>query len=221
MAQPHPFSAPAGGGDIAKPEDLRGHLLIVRPMDFRPGVSTSFGVTDAIAVDIADLSAADPSTGQPRVYKGALWFNVMLVNGLKTQIGEPVLGRMVQGLAKAGQSPPWQLESAIKDTQAVAAGQAWMAAHPEFMGMAAPAAPQQTAPTPTPYIPPVAPVAVPADVPALSFTPVLPAGVTPVDLTKADTPATTGPLQGIPPETLALIAQMQAANQLPAAVPAS
>lgn len=130
------FDAPSTlSGDIAKPADLYGHLLVVVPKEFRENIPTKMGNSDAVAVDIADLD-----TGQ--IYRNALWFNVALISATKDKIGgSPILARMSQGVAKAGQSAPWVLEAANTDAAAVAKGTAWLGANPDFLGtFAAPAA---------------------------------------------------------------------------------
>jgi hypothetical protein len=238
------FSPPAGGGDIVKPEALNGHLLIVRPVDFKPDFPTSFGATDAISADLVDLSEAGPD-GQPRVYNGALFFNKMLVSGLKSEIGKMVLAVMIQGIAKPGQSPPWQLQDATKDPASVAAATAYLTSHPEFQGMAPPSPIRPVTPTPpvstpTPYVPPIAgaanptarvgaPTAVapvlPSSVPGMSFTQVplevplpAPAAAPAPALASVGAAAPAAGLpEGITPETLALIAKMQASGQIPGA----
>ena len=51
------FVAPtAPQGDMVKPADLNGHLLIITPIAMREGITTSLGEADAIAVDLVDLT---------------------------------------------------------------------------------------------------------------------------------------------------------------------
>jgi hypothetical protein len=225
------FSPPAGGGDIVKPEALQGHLLIVRPLDFKADFPTSFGATDAVSADVVDLSEAG-ADGHPKVYKGAMFFNVMLVSGLKSEIGKMVLAVMTQGLAKPGQSAPWQLQDATQDEASVAAATAYLAAHPEFQNLAPPSPVRPAVAVAPVAVPPVAPVAtapvVPVAVPPVPV-PVMAPYVPPVPtVTVSSTPAMTfaqvpapgaaavpGLPEGITPETLALIAKMQASGDLP------
>jgi hypothetical protein len=126
-----PFSSPSAG-DICKPLDVIGHLLLVRPIEFLPDFPTSNGARDAVRVDICDLSVNDESGQWGAVYRDALWFGRVLVSGLRRQIGELVLARMAQGIAKPGQNPPFNLVDMVSDARAVAAGQSWIAQHPEF-----------------------------------------------------------------------------------------
>lgn len=133
------FNAPKQGEKFTAAE-AEGHLLIVKPTEYRTEIPTANGVKDAVAIDVVDLDVIDPATGGPKVARGALWFGGMLVGGLKTQIGQLVLARMGKGTAKPGQSAPWVLNDASSDPAAVAQATAWMSAHPEFQGAASPAA---------------------------------------------------------------------------------
>lgn len=145
---------------MLKPSNIVGHLLLVRPTEFRKDVQTKeFGLADAIQVDVCDFNATDdkkqPLPG-PTIYKDVLWFNKFLL-GLKGQIGELVLGWMVLGSAKGSQDPPLMLEDATGDAAAVAFAQSWLSANPGFEGkpaMEAPAtaAPQQAQRAPLPAV---------------------------------------------------------------------
>lgn len=149
------LSSPSSG-DICKPLDVVGHLLVVRPVEFLPDFATSLGARDAVRIDVCNLNALD-DRGQPGVvYRDALWFGRMLVSGLRRQIGETVLGRMAQGVAKPGQNPPFNLVDMMADPGAVNAAQTWLNAHPEFFtGQASSSTPAaaQPQPTQTPYNP--------------------------------------------------------------------
>jgi hypothetical protein len=184
-----PFAAPATAGETFKPKDAKGHLLILKPLDYRTGITTTFGDSDAISVNVVDLDDHDPTTAEVgRVYLGALWFSGVLVGSLKSQIGSVILARMGQGTAKAGQSAPWILEDATQDPAAVARATEWMRGHPGALdGL--------TSPAPSP-----APVAV-TQPPAPPVT----------------APASNTPPPGVTPEAWALIQQMQATGQLPQA----
>lgn len=133
-----PITAPRSGGDKLPPADVVTHLLLVKPTEFRPDVQTKdYGLSDAIQVDVCDL---DAESG-PTVYRDALWFNKMLLSGLKKQIGEVVLGWMDTGVAKGKQDPPYMLVDATGDAAAMARGTAWLAANPQFEGISAPTQP--------------------------------------------------------------------------------
>ena len=105
------FATPSTGSDSVKPADLLGHLLLVTPLEFKESITTAFGESSAIAVDLVDLDTNE-------VYNDVLFFGRGLIANLKSNIGAQVLGRMAQGIARPGQSAPWILESATDaDTQ--------------------------------------------------------------------------------------------------------
>ena len=105
------FATPSTGSDSVKPADLLGHLLLVTPLEFKESITTAFGESSAIAVDLVDLDTNE-------TYHDVLFFGRGLIANLKSNIGAQVLGRMAQGLAKPGQSAPWVLEAATEaDTQ--------------------------------------------------------------------------------------------------------
>lgn len=81
----------------------KGHLLLVTPLSVEEKVNTSLGEKDAIRADIVDLDTGEEFTDTlvfPRVLQGQL----------RTRIGQKVLGRLGQGVAKPGQSAPWLLQ---------------------------------------------------------------------------------------------------------------
>lgn len=135
-----PISAPLPDGDILGPAEVLGHLLLICPVEFMQEVATKFDKKDkpspdAIRVDVAVLTQTDDQ-GQVPVYRGALWFNVMLAKSLRRQLGDTVLARMAQGRGTPGQNPPFVLEDATNDPQALAFAQQWLDAHPEFEAVA-------------------------------------------------------------------------------------
>lgn len=168
------FSSPSTG-DMVKFENLVGHLLIVRPIEFVEEIQTSNGPREAIRADVVDLTANDDQGNWGVVYRGSLLFGRVIVPGLRRQIGELVLGRVGQGLAKSGQKPAWQLVDAVGDAQAVAAGQEWLRRHPQFeQGGPVVSSPAAPAPPVTAEAPVAAslPVTIPA---AAAATPAFPA----------------------------------------------
>lgn len=92
-------------GSLVKPAELISHLIVVRPTGYKTEVNTSLGVKDAVEVDIDDIE-----TGES--YEGGLLFNGALIGAFKGAIGTQLLGRIVLGQAKPGQSPPYLFESA-------------------------------------------------------------------------------------------------------------
>jgi len=123
-----PFAAPAQSGDSVKPADLHGHLLIIKPVDYKTGIQTSLGEAEAVEVDLVDLDTNEEHTS-------VLFFNVALRSALKSNIGKSVLARIGQGVAKPGKSAPWILVDATTDAEAVAKATAYLAG-----GIAAPKA---------------------------------------------------------------------------------
>jgi len=105
------FAQPSSGSDSVKPADLLGHLLLVTPLEFKESITTAFGESSAIAVDLVDLDTTEE-------FNDVLFFGRGLIANLKSNIGAQVLGRMAQGIARPGQSAPWVLEAATDaDTQ--------------------------------------------------------------------------------------------------------
>jgi hypothetical protein len=110
------FHKPAASSAINW-EDLLGLLLLIYPTKVEANVNTSVGVKDAIVADVHILDGPDP-----QVIEGAyIWPRVLQVQ-LRPFVGtgEPCLGRLVQGNAKAGQSPPWKLADATEDDEKAA-----------------------------------------------------------------------------------------------------
>jgi hypothetical protein len=138
------FTAPTqGGGDSVKVADLAGKLLIITPTEHKREITTVYGVTDAVEVDLVDLDGNE-------THSGILFFNVALKNALKEKIGQKVLARIGQGTAKPGKSAPWVLIDATGNPDDLAKANA-------FIGggnakASAPAAPQ--APIDTNNLPP-------------------------------------------------------------------
>lgn len=113
------FSAPVVNEGV-KVADFNGHLLIVSPIEFKANIQTVNGPADAIEVNVVDLD-----TNEEHI--SLLWFNVALKNALKPLIGQKVLGRIGQGVAKPGKNPPWLLNDATGDADAVAKANAYIA----------------------------------------------------------------------------------------------
>jgi len=114
------FAAPSAQGDTVKPADLQGHLLIIKPVEYKTGIQTSLGEAEAIEVDLVDL---DTNTE----HNSVLFFNIALRSSLRSNIGKQVLARIGQGVAKPGKSAPWILINATDDSEAVAKATAYLA----------------------------------------------------------------------------------------------
>jgi hypothetical protein len=119
--------------DSVKVADLNGHLLILEPTEYKTGIQTVHGESDAIEVRINDLD-----TGF--THESVLFFNVALKNALKSKVGQKVLARIGQGTAKPGKSAPWILLDATGDADAVAKANAFIANPTTAAPVAAPAA---------------------------------------------------------------------------------
>ncbi|MGJ9714300.1 hypothetical protein [Actinotignum sp. GS-2025d] len=104
----NPFVAPAAPGDGIVWREVNGALLIIKPTQHETGFKTTYGESDVIHADIWVLDG--PTAGES--FEDTLIFPRMLVNQLKNQIGELVIGRVSQGQAKPGQSAPWLLQAA-------------------------------------------------------------------------------------------------------------
>jgi hypothetical protein len=136
------FTAPTqGNSDSIKVADLNGHLLIITPTEYKTGIQTVHGEADAVECHLVDLD-----TGLS--HNSILFFNVALKSALKQKIGEKVLARIGQGIAKPGKSAPWILLDATGDADAVAKANA----HIGNAGAAPVAATPATNPVITPDI---------------------------------------------------------------------
>lgn len=126
------FAAPATGGGWT-PADANGHLLVIEPSAHETGIHTSFGEKDAIRATVHDID-----TGE--TVEDALIFPGGLIGALKPRVGQQVLARLSQGVAKPGQAPPWTLIDASADAAAVSRATAYLTAY-QAGNYAAPAAP--------------------------------------------------------------------------------
>ena len=116
-----PFTSPStSSGESVKPADLQGHLLIIKPVEYKTGIQTTLGEAEAIEVDLVDLDNNSE-------HSSVLFFNIALRSALKPNIGKSVLARIGQGVAKPGKSAPWILIDATTDADAVAKATAYLA----------------------------------------------------------------------------------------------
>ena len=116
--------------------------MIIEPIEYKVGIQTVHGETDAIEVNLVDLDNG-------KTYNNVLFFNVALKNALKAKVGQKVLARIGQGQAKPGKSAPWILNDATGDAAAVAKANA-------FIGGANTPAPAEVASAPQAITPEVA-----------------------------------------------------------------
>jgi hypothetical protein len=115
------FAAPqTGGGNVVKPADIEGHLLVVEPTEFIEKMTTSMGESDAVGVTVHDITTGETT-------EGVLWFSKVLVSSLKGRIGQKVLAVMGKGdNPKPGQTAPWVLKDASGEPKAVEAATAYL-----------------------------------------------------------------------------------------------
>jgi hypothetical protein len=185
------LSAPVVSGDQLQPADIENHTLVVIPTLWQADVKTEYSKpgepSPCITANVVDLSAEG---GVPVVYKGVMWWNAFLQGGLKRQLGQTILGRMVQGQKTPGKNPPWQLLDIMTEQQWVDYANQWLStpegkafelegqkeanAAPPAVSAPAPAA----ASTPPPAGPPAPPAGPPASAPPAPAVavPAVPAG---------------------------------------------
>lgn len=99
------FAQPASGGGQFSMKDNLGRLVLLTVKSFEEKIPTSFGDTDAISADVVVLDGPNA----PEEIDDALLFGRALVNSLKHNVGQQVLGRIGQAAAKPGQNPAWIL----------------------------------------------------------------------------------------------------------------
>lgn len=112
------FASPAASSVGPKAAELAGQLLIFKPIEYRTGIETVNGPADAISCDLVNLD--DNSE-----HSDVLFFNIAIRNALKPLIGQRVLGRIQQGIAKPGKSAPWIIVDASADPTATAKAAAY------------------------------------------------------------------------------------------------
>lgn len=96
--------------------DLKGALVLVKPHEFIPEMSTQFGDSSATRADVIVLDG----DAEGVEYTDTLIFPKVLQSQVKGQIGSMVLGRVGQGEAKKGQSAPWKLAEATEADKTIA-----------------------------------------------------------------------------------------------------
>jgi hypothetical protein len=100
------FAAPAASSGIQW-DTLKGALLIVEPVEVVHDLATTYGTANAVRATVSVIDG--PNAGE--VYEDTLVFPKVLQSQLSSRLGQKVLGRLVQGVAKGNQSPPWKLET--------------------------------------------------------------------------------------------------------------
>jgi hypothetical protein len=154
----NPFARPATATGINY-NDLAGCLLLAEPSEVVRDVNTSLGIKDAVRADLHVLDGPNP-----RSILDTLIFPNLLRTQLAPRVGERVLGRLGQGVAKPGQNAPWVLTEASEED--IAAGVAWLQGRDrDTLAPPAPAPATATAPAPAPVssTPPATPGATPLE----------------------------------------------------------
>ncbi len=100
------FSQPASASKF-RAADYQGNLILVWPTEYRTGIKTDYGDSDAIAARVVVLDA----TNGVEEHDNVLFFQAALIATLKPSVGstKPVLGRLGRGTSKPGQSAPFIL----------------------------------------------------------------------------------------------------------------
>lgn len=112
-----PFARPSS--DFFAAKDYQGKLCLFENIG-QPGErKTDYGMSPCIDADVTVIDA----DGGPAVFTRSSVFGAALVGTLgRATPGKPLLGRIGQGQAKAGQSAPWILND-YTDADAALAGQ--------------------------------------------------------------------------------------------------
>ena len=100
-----PFDTPTN--DFVKVSDFVGELVLFSPTEYKVGVKTSRGESDAVVTDIVVLTKDNEAHSDVMVFQRAL--GSVLKRRAKSGEGM-VLGRVGKGEAKKGQSAPYILE---------------------------------------------------------------------------------------------------------------
>jgi hypothetical protein len=116
-----PFASPAAPGQGIDLKEHVGALLLIDVQSLENGIKTVHGDSDAISANVNVLDGP----GQGASYEDTLIFPKVLVSQLRKSIGDKVLGRLGQGVAKPGQSAPWILNEASADD--IAKAEKWVA----------------------------------------------------------------------------------------------
>ena len=110
------FQQPSQGDKFNVSEHV-GSLCLFFVHDVRQGIMTTFGEKEAVACDIHVLDG--PHAGE--ISSDALIFQGALIGSLRRAAGgDPVLGRIGQGVSKPGQQAPYILSEFTGDDAAKA-----------------------------------------------------------------------------------------------------
>lgn len=102
--------------------DHKGSLLVIEPLSQETGVQTANGPADPIRANVFVLTGPTESED----FEDTLVFPKVLIGQLRSRIGQKVVGRLNQGVAKPGQSAPWVLDEATAED--IEKAKAWLEA---------------------------------------------------------------------------------------------
>jgi hypothetical protein len=163
------FQQPASGGGFFESKNALGHLVLITKVHSITQVTDTYGgvarLVDEVVMDLVDLDAIDPQTGQPAHRERVKNQHVGIVNRL-TVGKELVLGRIGQVQTANGNTTfvLQPFDEATDAPRAAAWVNAWRAgqvAQPQAPAPAFPAPPAAFPPVPGPQVPVAAPQAVP------------------------------------------------------------
>lgn len=110
------FSQPSQGDKFNVSEHI-GSLCLFFVHDVRQDINTGYGSKEAVACDVHVLDG--PGAGE--IAQDTLLFQGALIGSLRSAAGgDPVLGRIGQGLAKPGQNAPYILSEYTAQDAALA-----------------------------------------------------------------------------------------------------
>jgi hypothetical protein len=112
------FVAPTPQSNNPKVADLANALIVVEPLEYVANIETVHGPSDAVSARVINVDASE-------TYENMLFFNVALKGAFKNYVGQQLIGRIIQGVAKTpGKSAPWIFADASANAADVAKGQA-------------------------------------------------------------------------------------------------
>lgn len=92
-------------------KELNGSLLLIEVLGVEQEIPTVHGNSSAIRANVTPLDGASAGVENDDV----LVFPRVLQSQLRGKVGQKVLGRLGQGVAKPGQTAPWTLAAATPE----------------------------------------------------------------------------------------------------------
>jgi hypothetical protein len=115
---------PTPGGDRFDKSEHEGRLLAVDVFEAVHGFQTRHGEAEGVRARVVVIDGDEPGSA----FDDALVFG-WLGEALQSNVGQTVLGRLVRGEARSGNSAPWILEAPTETDAAVA--EAWFVENPD------------------------------------------------------------------------------------------